>query len=305
MNFYRLLFPMPVHFNWIGEAIMAGASLLGGFTDNKANQAMTREQMAWQEAQNAKKYQVATADAKKAGLHPLFALGGNPGVPSPVSTVGSSMGSAMADAGRAVGQGVQNYQNRKAQKDSLAANSVYQRRLQEQTLRNNDLKNLQLSMQISEMGNDRNGLPAIPTGSAFDIDAADDLINPKAQELKKGEVMAHNRRHPEQNLNRMAPVTTVNMGSQKIKIPVEEVDTFFDDPVMVGGATFFYHANKDVDWAQVVNEWTGRKLTPKEATEGSRDMFKRLGLIMKRKSRHKRVSKYAKDRGIKNRRNKR
>lgn len=99
----------------IGAGISAGASLLGGILGdraaNKRNEqslALAREQMAMQRefAQMGVRWKVA--DAKAAGLHPLYALGGQTHAPSPVSVMqeASPLPSALSDMGQDIGRAV-------------------------------------------------------------------------------------------------------------------------------------------------------------------------------------------------------
>lgn len=91
-----------------GSLINIGASLLGGALDRNAarrqnnfSNSFAREQFEWQK----NRIQNTVADAKKAGIHPLFALGSSAGI-SPVSVAGgtgASMGSSIANAGQALG----------------------------------------------------------------------------------------------------------------------------------------------------------------------------------------------------------
>lgn len=100
----------------IGEILSAGASLLGGFLNRSAAKDAAAQQQAnfdrniqMQQdfAQQGIRWKVA--DAKAAGIHPLFALGSSGASFSPVaSTVGAdtSMGTAMANAGQDLGRAI-------------------------------------------------------------------------------------------------------------------------------------------------------------------------------------------------------
>lgn len=89
----------------IGGVISAAGSLLGGSSANKANARIAREQarMQYDFAQNGIRWKVA--DAKAAGLHPLYALGAQTPSYSPVA-IPDSKGPAMAEAGQHIGRAV-------------------------------------------------------------------------------------------------------------------------------------------------------------------------------------------------------
>lgn len=61
----------------LGSIISAGASLVGGILGNKSNQKIAEQNAALQKefAQHGISWKVA--DAKRAGIHPLYALGSN------------------------------------------------------------------------------------------------------------------------------------------------------------------------------------------------------------------------------------
>lgn len=79
-------------------AIGAGGSLIGGAIDNRAAKKARKQEIALQKEFAQNQIQWKVQDAKKAGLHPLFALGGGAGVSPQITTGQSGMGSAVRDA---------------------------------------------------------------------------------------------------------------------------------------------------------------------------------------------------------------
>lgn len=100
----------------LGALIGAGSSLLGGLLgkssadkQNAQQMKLARENIALQKQFARKSIQWKTQDAKKAGIHPLYALGAQGYQFSPVSvgSVGDPLGSAIADAGQNIGRAVE------------------------------------------------------------------------------------------------------------------------------------------------------------------------------------------------------
>lgn len=92
----------------IGALISGGSSLLGGILGgNRADaQAEQNRQMQLAFAQNAIQWKVE--DAKKAGVHPLFALGASTGSFTPVANnSGEVLGDAIGKMGQNIGRAVE------------------------------------------------------------------------------------------------------------------------------------------------------------------------------------------------------
>ncbi len=100
----------------LGAAVGAGGSLLGGFLSdrnarlmNSSQISLAKEQMAMQRefAQSGIRWRVA--DAKAAGIHPLYSLGATLSQPSPVSVnfqAQNNMGKALAQSGQNIGRAI-------------------------------------------------------------------------------------------------------------------------------------------------------------------------------------------------------
>lgn len=90
----------------IGGGISAGASFLGGQESARAQERMAKQNIKLQKefAQEGIRWKVE--DAKKAGIHPLYALGANTHSFSPISTGDTSMGSAISNMGQDIGRAI-------------------------------------------------------------------------------------------------------------------------------------------------------------------------------------------------------
>lgn len=101
-------------------AISAGSSLLGGALSGKSSRKAAKQQNAMAQAQfdsqMDESIQRRVADAKKAGIHPLYALGASSGASPTISgqaETGSGMGDAIAQAGGALAAGISGQANEK------------------------------------------------------------------------------------------------------------------------------------------------------------------------------------------------
>lgn len=156
------------------EALIGGATrLLGGFfgqqSADRANeiaQQTAAQNIALQRefAQNAIQWKVA--DAQRAGIHPLYALGASTASFSPVS-VGVSGASPMAEALQGMGQDISRaagaYRTAPARVDAVA--SAMQTRMGELSLENAEIRNSILKQQLARMvgpGNPPGVVPDTP-----------------------------------------------------------------------------------------------------------------------------------------------
>lgn len=89
----------------VGAAISALGSLFGGRKSNESNAKMMKEQLRYQREFAQQGIQWRVEDAKKAGLHPLYALGAQTPSYSPVYS-SDSMGPAIANASDSIGRAV-------------------------------------------------------------------------------------------------------------------------------------------------------------------------------------------------------
>lgn len=192
---------------------------------------------------------------KEAGLHPLFALGGgggsmSAGVPF---TGGGEAGSSKSAAVRSIGSRLENAMiranDKKLEKELAEAQAeLATARALEGVLSNDHAwaidNEVNRGMQLTAQNRASQRKSRSPN-----------LEFPKMQEVKKGEVDAHVPGAPEQSLNRKAPWTKINWGSQKIWILTDQLDTLADNPGFVLGSAYLYHGNKGVNWRKAWDEF--------------------------------------------------
>lgn len=128
----------------LGALIGAGASLLGGFLGQKQQNKMADKNIALQREFAQSGIQWKVEDARKAGIHPLYALGANTHSFSPVS-VGSDLGSGIANAGQDIGRAMD---ATRSGSDRLTA---FQKTVQDLSLQKMGLENELLASQIAKL----------------------------------------------------------------------------------------------------------------------------------------------------------
>lgn len=151
----------------IGSIISAGASLLGGLFGNKAqkdaNEAMLADkekdrQLQREFAQSGIQWRVQ--DAKAAGVHPVYALGGSGAsyTPSSISLgAESALGNAFSSAGQDIGRAVN------ATRTSSQRVDAFTKAAQALTLEKGALENELLKSQIGRLR--QTSSPALPSAS--------------------------------------------------------------------------------------------------------------------------------------------
>lgn len=171
----------------IGELISAGTSLLGGLlnkssadANRRSQEALAMQNMAMQRefAQQGVRWRVA--DARAAGVHPLFALGANTHSFAPVSVGGgsdTSMGDAVASAGQNIGRAVMSGMTEDERAKTAAADAL--------TLEKAGLENELLRTQINSLKMKQLG-PAMPSASSPGAIAGQgETVVPRADKFKE------------------------------------------------------------------------------------------------------------------------
>lgn len=133
----------------LGSLIGAGSSLLGGLLG--ASEAKKNRQLQKQAMYNG--IQIKVADAEKAGIHPLYALGASTFSPTPIM---SGMPEAVSNAGQDISRAVS------AAQDGRERASVYSKALQSLQLERGSLENELLRSQIRKLNSA--GSPPVSPG---------------------------------------------------------------------------------------------------------------------------------------------
>lgn len=130
----------------LGEIIAAGASLAGGLFGKSAADKQAKLQKQF--AKNGIQWKVE--DAKKAGIHPLYALGANTISYQP-SSVGGGLESALPQMGQDIGRAIDQNQRQGSKASTLLGTALVQAQIEGVKL-DNDIKRAQLASDIAKMG---------------------------------------------------------------------------------------------------------------------------------------------------------
>lgn len=141
--------------------ISAGANILGGILGNKANKEARANEYKQQKEFATQGIRWKVADAKAAGIHPLYAMGANTVSYSPQSVGGPDF-SYLGDAGQNIGRAIDATRSNPEKAAALALTGTQLEGLK----LDNDLKRVQLNSAIAlarQAGNPP-GLPSSSTG---------------------------------------------------------------------------------------------------------------------------------------------
>lgn len=168
----------------LGDIISGGMKIIGGMLSDDAASKNNERNIAMQRefAQNGIQWKVA--DAKKAGIHPLYAMG-NSGISfSPQTVGGSGLGSALASAGQDVSRAISSTQ------DQPTRDGMFARSVQELQLQNFTLKNDLLAAQIAKLRHAPN--PPMPSpGTATEAPLDDKMQERKRNVIGGSEIRSH------------------------------------------------------------------------------------------------------------------
>lgn len=144
----------------VWPAVIAGAAALaGGALGNENNRKSTHEQMDMQRefAQQGIRWKVA--DARAAGIHPLFALGANTHSPAPIA-MQDSLGPALAQGGQDIARAMQSQTTKPERNEAnarafmLAAEAASDQRVMNKMTWEESLRHLRQQTNGQQLQND-------------------------------------------------------------------------------------------------------------------------------------------------------
>lgn len=164
--------------------ISAAGNLIGGFMNQNAqenanaqNQANWQTSMAYQDLVNKNTIQWKVADAKKAGIHPLAALGVNP-AGGPASFIGATPETGMGDAVARAGQDISRAVTSTATQQKRA--EAFDNSVKAMSVENMSLRNDLLRSQIARINQQSN--PPVPSfDQRWQVDGQGDTARVKMQ----------------------------------------------------------------------------------------------------------------------------
>lgn len=165
-----------------GAGISGGSSILGGWMSQQANKKLAKKQFKYQKKilQNQLSWRVN--DAKRAGIHPLYALGLSPASYSSPIGSGNDLGSGISEAGQAIGGAMSRLPSRTERQESVLRNKLLEAQIgetdartlaiQSETARNLQNARAQVSgaaTQLGVMDENARGIiqPTIPMDPQF------------------------------------------------------------------------------------------------------------------------------------------
>lgn len=141
----------------LGNIISAGANFIGGLIGQNAQAEQQEQNRALQREFAQSGIQWKVADARAAGIHPMYALGA-PTMSPAVSVQGSPMASAVSAMGQDIGRGIN------ATRSVEDRNSAFNDTVQAMQVTRMGLENDLLASQIARIRDNPN--PPMPTGSS-------------------------------------------------------------------------------------------------------------------------------------------
>lgn len=235
---------------WVGPAISAGASLLGGFLSSRAQSAsaqLSREEaekdraLQREFAQNGIRWRVD--DAKAAGIHPLYAMGASIPTYSPISQA-FTPNTGFADGLSQMGQDIS-----RAVHSTRTADERQHAVLEGLAIERGHLENDLLRAQIAKLTHSQVGPPS-PSSAALPSAAAPLSGQGQAFEVVKPEIPATQGPAGNQEAGAFPEIRWARTGSGGMA-PMPHNEVLQDADVTNPSALFWYMRNN------ILPQWAG------------------------------------------------
>ena len=216
-------------------ANISGGNMFGGDGYNRFRRS-TRDSYKWATRYEpgliSARIQGHVDGARKAGLHPLFALGGG-------MSQGGFSPPGQSDTGG-------------ARTDALLPMVEILMGMQERRDRNDFAQTQALQSALRVLDNKMSADNDLSANTADALAAATQRRTVARRgglsEFKPGEVEAHEPKFKEQGTGRVRAMNYIEYGDQGFWIPVKELSEFFESWVTMLPIAMSYHGNKNVDW---------------------------------------------------------
>lgn len=140
----------------LGSILGAASSLLGGLFGQKSQDKQMNAQIAAQKEFAQSGIQWKVADAQKAGIHPLYALGASTVPFSPIGIGGSPLAEGIQNAGQDIGRAID--------AGGTAGQRAYTNKLMQLQLQRGELENAILASDLARKNSPAGMPPPIPSG---------------------------------------------------------------------------------------------------------------------------------------------
>lgn len=218
----------------LGDLVSAGANIVGGLINRESSREATNATKKIAEDNRAQQYLYATngiqwkvADAKAAGIHPIYALGSQGASYTPVTANFSgdtSLGNSMANAGQDLGRAI-NATRSESQRVDAFTRAAQALQLEKGTLENQLLRQ-ELASKAGRLRADQSGPPMAAVGDNFAVpgQVQSGLVKPSPLEVVPG--------HPKQPHSEGGAVTDLGYGrtgSGYVPVPSKDMKERIED----------------------------------------------------------------------------
>lgn len=144
----------------VTAAVSGGLDIAGGFIDDARNRRMADESADAQRQFAQHGIQWRVEDAKRAGIHPLYALGAQTHSFSP-TVIGSNVGGAMSRAGQDVGRSIERGFDHESRKQAFLSNQLLMKQIERTEAERRLIEQQGLEIMTRRGENQSGGIPGL------------------------------------------------------------------------------------------------------------------------------------------------